>query len=220
MINSRGDYIYYLEADRISKSIPGKPTLSERVKYRIFPDYIWEFQRTLRKLEYYKNCKKGVPSAITLLFIASRFRNLSHMLGFTIPANVFGPGLSIAHYGTIIVNPGARVGANCRLHASVNIGTQAGYGYKAPTIGSNCYIGPGAKIFGAIEIADNTAIAANAVVNKSFTEGNIAIGGIPARKIGEVDIRSILICATELMDKTPGPRDAPEPETSLGPDAP
>lgn len=219
MIKSTDDYVYYLEADRIAKSIPGKTILSERIKYHIFPNYIWEFQRTLRKLEYYKNCKKGSPSAITLLFITRRFRNLSHMLGFTIPANVFGPGLSIAHYGTIVVNPGAKVGANCRLHTSVNIGTEAGYGYKAPTIGSNCYIGPGAKIFGAIEIADNTAIGANAVVSKSFMEGNIAIGGIPARKIGWVDIRSILVCATELMDETPEPGDAAKPDTSRGPDA-
>jgi serine O-acetyltransferase len=47
------------------------------------------------------------------------------------------------------------------------------------------YIAPGAKIYGAIEIADNIAIGANAVVNKSFLEPNITIAGVPARKISD-----------------------------------
>ena len=47
-------------------------------------------------------------------------------------------------------------------------------------IGDNVYIGPGAKIFGAITIGDNVKIGANAVVNKSFGD-DISIGGIPAR---------------------------------------
>ncbi|MDM7919729.1 MAG: hypothetical protein QUS12_11250 [Methanosarcina sp.] len=50
-------------------------------------------------------------------------------------------------------------------------------------MGNNVYIGPGAKIFGDIEIADGIAIGANSVVNKSFTEPNIGIAWIPARKI-------------------------------------
>ena len=38
---------------------------------------------------------------------------------------------------------------------------------KASRIGNNVYIGPGAIIFGDIEIADNVSIGANATVNKS-----------------------------------------------------
>ena len=43
-----------------------------------------------------------------------------------------------------------------------------------------------------ITIANNIAIAANAVVNKSFTEENIMIGGVPAKKIKEIDISVII----------------------------
>jgi serine O-acetyltransferase len=165
------------------------------------PDYVWEFQKQLRLFEYYKNCKKGKSAELRCFFIERRFKRLSLKLGFNIPINVFGPGLSIAHYGTITVSRGAKIGANCRIHTSVNIGTQAGYRKKAPTIGNNCYIGPGVKIYGDIILADGIAIGANAVVNKSFDERHIAIAGIPAKRIREVDTTYFLIPATEIMEK-------------------
>lgn len=38
-------------------------------------------------------------------------------------------------------------------------------------------------MFGDIIIGDNVKIGANAVVNRSFPEGNCTIVGVPARKI-------------------------------------
>ena len=121
-----------------------------------------------------------------------RYKRLSVKLGFTIPANAFGPGLSIAHRGTIVVHGKARIGANCRIHVCVNIGAQAGDETAVPVLGNNIYIGPGAKIFGKIEIADGIAIGANAVVNKSFTEPNITIAGVPAKKIADKGSEGLL----------------------------
>jgi serine O-acetyltransferase len=112
---------------------------------------------------------------------------------------VFGPGLSIAHRGTIVVHSNSRVGSNCRLHVCVVVGTNGG-SVKAPKIGNNVYIGPGAKLIGDIEIADGIAIGANAVVNQSFTEPNITIGGIPARRISSKGSYGHLIRATELTN--------------------
>lgn len=109
-----------------------------------------------------------------------RFRKLSIKLGYSIPINVFGPGLSLPHYGTIVVNPDTRVGINCRIHVGVNIGAHHD---KAPLIGDNVYIGPGAIIFGGIEIADNVSIGANATVNKSVTEPNVIVVGTPAQVV-------------------------------------
>lgn len=43
------------------------------------------------------------------------------------------------------------------------------------------YIGPGAKIFGKIKIADGIKIGANAVVNKSFLSAGKTIVGVPAK---------------------------------------
>ena len=175
MIKSYRDYLDYLEADRIA---------SKRIKTvkDILLDDVWKFQRLMRKLEYLVNCNK---SYFFTKLTAIRYFRLAKQLGFTIPINVFGPGLSIAHYGTIVVNIGAKVGANCRLHTCVNIGTQAGHNDAAPHIGNNCYIGPGAKLFGSIVLGDNIAIGANAVVNTSFPQGNVTIGGVPATIISE-----------------------------------
>ena len=51
-------------------------------------------------------------------------------------------------------------------------------------IGDNVYLGPGAKLFGKITIADGCAIGAGAVVTKSFITPNMAIAGNPARELG------------------------------------
>jgi serine O-acetyltransferase len=190
MIKSKTDYYFFLEADRIALN-KKKSNFNSIVIDLFFPDYIWNFQKLLRKLEFAKNCRKSLFNQLNLILLQFRFRRLSLKLGFSIPPNVFGPGLAIMHYGTIVVNPNSQVGVNCRIHACTNIGASGGSS-KAPQIGDNVYIGPGAKIFGDITIADNIAIAANAAVNKSFTEENIMIGGVPAKKIKEIDISVII----------------------------
>ena len=75
-----------------------------------------------------------------------RLKRISVRLGFSVPLNVFGPGLSIAHYGTIVVNPNCQIGSFCRIHANTNLGVSAGY-KEAPRLGNRCYIGPGAILF-------------------------------------------------------------------------
>ena len=63
----------------------------------------------------------------------------------------------------------------------MNIGTGAGYGDKAPNIGDNCYIGLGVKMYGNM-YSKWYSYRVNAAVNKSFSEGNIAIPDVPAKK--------------------------------------
>ena len=202
MIQSKEDYRFYLEADRIA--------LGRDRRRPTTYDGVWKFQRLLRKLEYYNNCKNGRACRIHKRYLKFRFYLLSALLGYSIPPNVFGAGLSIAHPGTIVVNAGSKVGENCRLHVCVNIGTEAGRADKAPKIGNNVYIGPGAKIFGEIEISDDVAIGANAVVDKSVTESAVSIAGVPARKINAEGSRGLIIPATEILRRRneSGPRRA------------
>ncbi|HEV7213505.1 MAG TPA: serine acetyltransferase [Chloroflexota bacterium] len=183
MIESRADFRNYQEADRIALAC------SRSVRALLFND-VWRYQRCLRRLEFRLNTKAN-PVALTIAKL--RHRRLGRRLGFSIPPNVFGPGLSISHYGTIVVNPGAKVGANCRLHVDVNIGTSAGQDEAAPTLGDNCYIGPGAKLFGPIDIGPGTAIGANAVVHKSWPDGHMTLGGVPAKQISNTGSEGLLI---------------------------
>lgn len=115
-----------------------------------------------------------------------RYHCLGIKLGFDIPPNVFGKGLLIHHYGSVIVNGNARVGDNCELQQGVVIGVDAKRA-GAPVIGNHVYIGAGAKIIGSVMIADGVVIGANAVVNKSFTEKGIVVAGVPAKKIGMLE---------------------------------
>lgn len=150
-------------------------------------DYkIWDFQKTLRLAEFYASKRKNFFEKIINFIILKKYNRLSTLLGFTIPLGVFGPGLHIVHRGTIVVNGNAQIGNNCTINVGVNIGTQAGFDDKCPKIGNNVYIGPGAKLYGDIYIADNCAIGANAVVNKSCFEPYTIIAGIPAKPIGKV----------------------------------
>ncbi|WP_179347759.1 serine O-acetyltransferase [Winogradskyella pacifica] len=190
MINSKADYISYLNQDQKAHGI--KPmSLTEKIVRYVSPNPIWIFQKTMRKLEYYNNCKNNGVNKIYILFLKYKFKKISLKLGFSIPINVFGPGLNIVHYGTIVINNNAKIGSNCRMHACVNIGASGGE-KGAPQIGDNVYIAPGAKIYGDIKIASNIAIGANAVVNKTFSEEHIVLGGIPAKPIGQVDIKRII----------------------------
>ena len=154
-------------------------------------NYIYKFQKKLRKVEYYKNCKNNVYYKPYYFYLLYSYKKLSLKLGFSIPPNVFGPGLSIVHYGTIVVNANAKVGKNCRIHPSTCIGASGGEN-KAPQIGDNVYIAPGVKIFGNIEISNNIAFAANSAVNSSFYKENYLIGGVPAKEIKEIDITRII----------------------------
>mgnify|MGYP003278202103 CR=1 FL=1 len=61
----------------------------------------------------------------------------------------------------IIIAAGAVIGKNCFLSHQVTIGRSNG---GAPVIGDNVYIGPGAKIFGDINVGDNVRIGANCIV--------------------------------------------------------
>lgn len=190
MIKSRNDYLMYLEADRLAL-LKNKITAKRIVIDYFFPDPIYNFQKSLRHLEYIKNCKQNFIYKLYFAWLLFRFKKLSLKLGFSIPLNVFGPGLAIIHYGTIVVNANAKIGANCRIHPSTCIGASGGSS-KAPQIGDNVYIAPGVKIYGDIRLANNIATAANAAIGKSFEEENILIGGVPAVKIKSIDISSII----------------------------
>jgi serine O-acetyltransferase len=192
MIESYKDYLYYLEADKKSLNI-------KKSRPSLIGDEIWQFQRLLRKTEYYNNCKHSIIYKPYTSFLKFRLYRLGLSLGFTTPINVFGPGLNIVHYGTMIAM--GKIGKNCRIHTGVTIGAKAGSTNIFPTIGDNVYIGPGVKISGDIHIADGIAIGANAVVTKSFTEPDITIAGVPAKKISDKGSEGLLIRGTDLILK-------------------
>lgn len=177
MIESKQDLLYYLEQDKIALFNEGKK------RPDFFKDEIWKFEILLRKNEYCTNCLNKFWHLPYKYWIKWRYHRLSIKLGFSIPINAIGPGLSIAHYGTLVIGY-AKIGKNLRIQECVNIGSTNGL-MNAATIGDNVFIGTGAKIIGDIVIADNVAIGANSVVCKSITEPGITVAGVPAKKISD-----------------------------------
>lgn len=173
MITDKKTLKKYLEKDKFALGI--------NKKYPNFLcDEIWRFQIYLRKHEYYLNTNSN---KIALIYYRIRHHFLGIKLGFSIPCNVFGAGLRINHYGYLVVNPNVKIGEFCDIHQGGNIG--ANIDSTTPQIGDNVWIGPGVKIFGNINIANNIMIGANSVVNKSFEEESITIAGSPAKKISD-----------------------------------
>ena len=173
MITDKTSYKYYIKRDLAAYE------LEELSLYNYFWMDTIRFQMRLRKIEYiYNVLHRNFFRKIQLFILEYLNHQLAIRLGFSIPKNVFGAGLCIVHYGTIVISAKAKIGENCRIHPSTSIGEYNG----TPNLGNNVYIGPGAKIFGNIKIGDNVAIGANAVVNSDIP-GNVTIGGIPAKII-------------------------------------
>lgn len=192
MIQSKKDYLYYLECDKVAMRKTRKHPAYKH-------DIIWTFERLLRKCEYYENCKKDPISRIYAKFLKLRYVNLSQKLGFSIGFNTCGPGLCLEHYGNIGINQHAKIGCNCRIIGGVVIG--ATESNKVPTIGDNVFIGFGAAIVGAVTIADGVAIGANAVVSKDILIPDITVGGIPAKVISQKGSDKYLVKATEIVKR-------------------
>ncbi len=193
MITSKKDYKEYLASDKIAL---GKKDLK---RPRFKHDIVWKYQILMRKAEYYQNCRHDLLGKIISKFTKLRFVSLGQKLGFSIPLNVFGKGLSIAHYGTIVINSNAKVGEFCRIHEGVTIGVSADayWGSQddgSSKIGDRVFIGSGAKIIGNVKIADDVAIGAGAVVVKDISESSTTWAGVPAKKISDNGSEKYILC--------------------------
>ncbi len=177
MIITKDDLHEYLSCD--------KTALCKEYRRPKWDDDIWKFERALRFHEYYYNNKRQNPlNRIFCKYWAWRHHILGLRLGFTVPINACGKGLRLSHYGSIVINGNAKIGDFCDIHSGVNIGQKGGgkiNSINVPTIGNHVWIGPGAKLFGKIFIADHCQIGANAVVNKDFNIPYSIIAGVPAK---------------------------------------
>jgi len=108
-------------------------------------------------------------------------RFLQLLVGINLPpgANI-GPGLYIAHYGGIWVNPRVVMGANCTLSQDVTLGIAGSTNRGTPVLGDRVWIGPKATINGPFRIGNGAVVAANSLVVTDVLENAVVIG-VPAR---------------------------------------
>ena len=136
---------------------------------------IWKYMTFLRREE-------AARSKLTAYFWRRKKNNLGSRLGLQIYAGTCARGLHIWHYGSVIISGDAVVGENCTIHGQACIGSN-GASDEAPVLGKNVDIGVGAKIIGAVTLADDIRIGAGAVVVKSCETPGATLVGVPARQV-------------------------------------
>ena len=111
-------------------------------------------------------------------------KGIEIVTGIDLPSKAtIGKGLYIAHFGGIFINAEVKMGEYCNVSQGVTIGV-GGRGVKqgCPKLGDRVFIGPGAKLLGAVEIGNDVAIGANAIVTKDLPDWAVAVG-VPAKII-------------------------------------
>jgi serine O-acetyltransferase len=180
MITSKKECRFYIIADRIMNGFPPKKTLKEVLSRFLFPyerHGIIRYLYALRKYAYYKNTlHKRLPSVMALVHYKRLSEKLGCKFGFSIDANSFGYGLVIPHHGTIVVGQNT-IGNYAVLNTSVCISG------NDKNIGDGLFVGTGTTMTKKLILGNNVSVGANSLVNDSFCEDNIVIGGMPAHKI-------------------------------------
>lgn len=136
----------------------------------------------LHYIYIFRKCQKFGTRSIKGKFWRFVLRHHQIKYGFQIyPETQIGEGLYLGHWGTLVINPNAKIGKNCNIAQGVTIGQQnRGKNAGFPTIGDEVWIGPNAVIVGGITIGNNVLVAPNSYVNFDVPNDSIVVGN-PAK---------------------------------------
>lgn len=169
MIRNRKELRFYILADRMMNRGVFKLSFGQKVKNLFLPDFVMQYLETMRKLSYYRN--KG---NLIWVYYHWRFQRLGLKLGYSIGPDVFGYGLVLNHYGTIVVGLKNHIGNYAIIHSSTCITSTNKH------IGDGLSLSTGGKITSCQSLGNDVTIAANSVITKSFDQDNILLAGMPA----------------------------------------
>ncbi len=91
----------------------------------------------------------------------------------------FGPGFVLIHSTGVVINGAVTGNNNIYIEHQVTIGAERG---ASPSLGSNLFIGAGAKLLGAVHVGNGARVGANAVVVEDVPAYTTVVG-IPARVV-------------------------------------
>lgn len=175
VIQSKKELVFCIQADMMMNRGRFKWTLSDRIKQLFFPDYIMQFLYAMRCLSYHHYKKHTIRYNYWRMI----YNRLSLRLGFSIGYNTLGYGVTIPHWGTIVIGSSNLIGNYAVLHTSTCIQD------NEKVIGDGLYLSTGVKMTTRCDLGDNVSIGANSLVNKPVGGGNIMIAGTPAKFIKE-----------------------------------
>lgn len=141
---------------------------------------IWIFKKNLRLV--------SSPNRVLVALYDRYFAEYGAYVGLS--SNIEGePCFPHGPYG-VFISSMASIGKNAVIFQHVTIGSNSLIDAKhpgGPSIGSDVYIGAGAKIIGNIQIGGHCRIGANAVVYQDIPENSVAVQS-PTRIIQKVDL--------------------------------
>lgn len=155
-------------------------------------DFYRESGKWLSRFQIWKKCYSPNLHFVYLLRITQKYpkntlsgkfwrvilRHYQIKYGFQIyPETQIGAGLYLGHWGSVVINPKTKIGANCNIAQGVTI-AQANRGRNegVPELGDEVWIGPNAVIVGNITIGNNVLIAPNAYVNTNIPSNAVVMG--------------------------------------------
>lgn len=120
----------------------------------------------------------GILHRILYVLYKMLLEHYGFLYGFDIAvAAQIGPGLHINHFGTITINPQARLGANINLAPGITIGvSHRGKTAGVPVIQDRVWIGTNAIVVGGITIGEDAMIAPGAFVNFNVPPCSVVLG--------------------------------------------
>jgi serine O-acetyltransferase len=134
----------------------------------------------LASIQSYQRHKTGVGLLSNILKKWALLRHLfwTILTGSDIDPNAkIGARLKLPHPNGVIIHQDVVVGDDCMIMQQVTIGQLATE--EVPILGSNVYIGAGAKILGGVKIGDWARVGSNAVVLCDVPAHCTAVG-VPA----------------------------------------
>lgn len=173
------EYRYLVESDlyRITGSVNARILLRAVLLGGSFKYTFWM-----------RTCRYTGSRALLKYSLYPLARVMLHHYGFKFGIDIpfttrIGSGFYIGHFCGIFVNEDCVVGKNCNISQGVTLGkANRGRNKGCPVIGDNVYIGPGAKIVGAIRIGNHVAIGANCVVTHDVPDHGV-VAGVPGKVI-------------------------------------
>ena len=110
------------------------------------------------------------------------YRKVRNTYGIELPYTVkLGRRVVFEHQSGIVIHGNCSIGDDSIIRQGVTLGNRyLEKPFEAPQLGKRVNVGAGAKIFGNVNIGDNTQIGANAVVLCDVMPGATAVG-IPAK---------------------------------------
>ena len=176
MIANKKELRFYIMADRMMNRGYFKLSLSKRLLRMLYPDHVMNYLEHMRKFSYYENHRSGIVGKWRYFWHKSRYYQLGLKCGFSIGKDCFGYGLTLLHYGSIVVGQRNRIGNYAILFPASCIVDDGS------VIGDGLFMATGAVISKQLVLGDAVNVAANSVLAQSCPEGHVTFAGAPAKR--------------------------------------